>query len=210
MEALKADPKTAHIPVIIVSGVMRSPADLNEALAAGAHDYLKKPVEPTELAARTNSAIQFVNCHRQEIAVKNLELTTKAAMITRGNQFNIALAGKLKQLQTLLGDKPLAEMLIREMLSDIEQNNGQDNWQYVEMAFHNLHLSFCKNITGQFPSLTPGDIRICILMRLGMKNKEIAKLLYQSPGSIKVTRSRIRKKLGIATETNLPGFLARF
>ncbi len=207
LKVLKDDAQTAHIPVIIVTGVMLSPSDLDEALTAGAYDYLRKPVDPVELAARTNSAICFVAMHLKELELKNLELTEKSMLLTRNNQFNIDVSKRLKQLENMIDDNFEAKLLIQELLSNIDQKTKEDNWGNFEVAFQNVHPEFSRNITRKFPVLTPGDLRHCILIRLGMSNKDMASVLYQSPDSIKVNRSRIRKKLGINNDTNLQSFL---
>ena len=207
LKVLKDDAQTAHIPVIIVTGVMLSPSDLDEALTAGAYDYLRKPVDPVELAARTNSAINFVSLHIRELEAKNIELTEKSMLLTRNNQFNIDVSKRLKQLETFVEGNFEAKSLINELLSNIDQKTKEDNWGHFEVAFQNVHPEFSRNITQKYPVLTPGELRHCILIRLGMSIKDMSSVLYQSPDSIKVNRSRIRKKLGINNDTNLQSFL---
>lgn len=207
VKALKANPETSHIPAIIVTGVMISASDLDLALTAGAYDYLRKPVDRTELAARTNSAIQLVKMHRQELTVKNLELVEKTMLLTRNNQFNAAIAGKLKKIGKLIENHAEATSLIIEILNDIASNACEASWNYVEKAFENVHPEFSKRITQRYPHLTSAELKHCILIRLGLSNKDMASVLCQSPDSVKVTRSRIRRKLGIGNETNLHSFL---
>jgi len=207
LKVLKEDAQTSHIPVIIVTGVMLTPSDLENALTAGAYDYLRKPVDPVELSARTNSAICFVSMHLKELAAKNLELTEKSIMLARNNQFNIEVSKRLKQLEGMVADYVDARSLIKELIVNIEQKTREDNWGHFEVAFQNVHPDFSRNITQKFPVLTPGDIRHCILIRLGMSNKDMASVLFQSTDSLKVTRSRIRRKLGISNQTNLQSFL---
>lgn len=47
------------IPVIIFTGVMTSPEHLQTALDAGATDYIEKPINPTELIARSRSMLKL-------------------------------------------------------------------------------------------------------------------------------------------------------
>jgi CheY-like chemotaxis protein/DNA-binding CsgD family transcriptional regulator len=208
VKLLKTDSRTAHIPVIIVTGVMLSTSDLESALTAGAHDYLRKPVDPVELAARTHSAICYVSIHMKELAAKNLELTEKTMLLTRNNQFNIEIAKKLKQLESHLDGNSGAKIVIREILYDIAQKTREDDWGHFEVAFQNVHPEFSKNLIQKYPFISPGELRQCILIRLGLNNKDIASVLYLSPDSIKVSRSRIRKKLQIENDKNLQTFLA--
>jgi len=208
VKTLKAETKTAHIPVIIVTGVMLSTSDLENALSAGAYDYLRKPVDPVELVARTNSAISYLGMYERELEVKNLELTEKTMLLARNNQFNIETAKKLKQLENYLDGNLEARSVIREILQDIEQKTNEGNWGHFEMAFQNVHPEFIQNLIKNFPFITPGELRHCILIRLGLNNKDMASLLYQSPDSLRVARSRIRKKLGIESDKNIQTFLA--
>ncbi|MCX6266010.1 MAG: response regulator, partial [Bacteroidetes bacterium] len=136
VRALKADGRTAHIPIIIVTGVMLSSADLEIALSAGAYDYLRKPVEHTEQAARTHAAIQYVEMHRKELAGKNLELTQKTMLLTRNNQFNHEIIRNLGRLEILIDGPPEAQSIIREILEDLDLQTKENNWHHFEMAFH--------------------------------------------------------------------------
>jgi adenylate cyclase len=55
-KALKADPATAHVPVLICSSLGEA-ADLERGFDAGADDYLVKPVLPEELSTRVRALV---------------------------------------------------------------------------------------------------------------------------------------------------------
>jgi len=55
--ALKADPRTADVPVVFLTGRSGSD-DVVEALRLGGHDYLRKPPEAAELRARVAAALR--------------------------------------------------------------------------------------------------------------------------------------------------------
>lgn len=55
---LKADPRTCDIPIIIVSA-RSDAAEVLASLAAGADEYLTKPIRTTELAARVRSMVRL-------------------------------------------------------------------------------------------------------------------------------------------------------
>jgi two-component system cell cycle response regulator len=57
-EALKADPATAHIPVVMVTA-LNEPADRVRGLEAGADDFLSKPVNDMALLARVKSLLRL-------------------------------------------------------------------------------------------------------------------------------------------------------
>jgi len=55
---LKADPATAHVPVVLVTA-LDHPADRVRGLEAGADDFLTKPVDELALIARVRSLARF-------------------------------------------------------------------------------------------------------------------------------------------------------
>lgn len=57
LDVVVGEPELATIPVLFLTG-RASPEDVAEGLARGAHDYLRKPVESTELAARVRAALR--------------------------------------------------------------------------------------------------------------------------------------------------------
>lgn len=57
-ERLKGDPETAHIPVVIITA-LDQPAARMRGLAAGADDFLVKPIRDVELFARVRSLVRL-------------------------------------------------------------------------------------------------------------------------------------------------------
>ncbi|MGE0231720.1 MAG: PleD family two-component system response regulator [Flavobacteriaceae bacterium] len=55
---LKADPRTYHVPVVMVTA-LDQPADRVAGLEAGADDFLTKPVSDTQLMARVRSLVRL-------------------------------------------------------------------------------------------------------------------------------------------------------
>ena len=72
LRELQADPATAHIPVVFLTG-RTSVEDVVEGLRLGAHDYLRKPFEPEELVARVSAAWR-VKQLEDELRRRNAEL----------------------------------------------------------------------------------------------------------------------------------------
>ncbi|MGF0536401.1 PleD family two-component system response regulator [Agrobacterium sp. ES01] len=57
-ERLKADPRTAHIPVVMVTA-LDQPSDRVRGLKAGADDFLTKPVNDLQLISRVKSLVRL-------------------------------------------------------------------------------------------------------------------------------------------------------
>ena len=66
--ALKADPETAHIPIVIVTAAQDS-ADKMRALQAGAEEVLRKPLDDVVLLARVRSLLRARETE-QELALR--------------------------------------------------------------------------------------------------------------------------------------------
>ncbi len=76
LSRLKADTNLADIPVVFVTARV-TPKDLVEGLRLGAHDYLRKPFDPSELLARVGAALR-VKALQDELRVRNAELELMA------------------------------------------------------------------------------------------------------------------------------------
>jgi two-component system cell cycle response regulator len=72
LAAMKADPATSDVPVVFLTG-RSDTADMVDGLRLGAHDYLRKPCEPTELLARVQAAAR-VKRLQDELRQRNQEL----------------------------------------------------------------------------------------------------------------------------------------
>ena len=78
IEALRANPITEKIPVIMCTGIMTTSENLETALKAGAADYIRKPIDEIELRARLRSILaladSFKTIENQKEQYKNLLL----------------------------------------------------------------------------------------------------------------------------------------
>jgi two-component system cell cycle response regulator len=72
LDALRADSRTRDMPIVFVTGHTDA-RDLAEGLERGAHDYVRKPVDPVELVARIRTALRLRALH-DELAHRNAEL----------------------------------------------------------------------------------------------------------------------------------------
>ena len=79
---LKKYPETKDIPVIMCTGIMITPQDLQTALEAGAVDFVRKPVEATELISRVQSMLKL-SASYLKIKEQNEELEAMNAVKNR-------------------------------------------------------------------------------------------------------------------------------
>lgn len=104
------------------------------------------------------------------------------------------------------------KLLISPILDNLKKNLSRENDRemigILESELKNLLSPFSKKLSDQMINLTPTEIHVANLIKLGKTNKEISTLLNSSPHTIARHRENIRKKIGLKnTKTNLRSFL---
>ncbi|MGE0306472.1 MAG: HD domain-containing phosphohydrolase [Acidimicrobiia bacterium] len=84
LEALSANPRTRHIPVIFLTAA-GSPEAEEEGLRRGAVDYITKPFRPAIMLARVGNQIELKQA-REKLAMHNHHLEAEVARRLRENQ----------------------------------------------------------------------------------------------------------------------------
>ncbi len=144
---------------------------------------------------------------QEEIDNKNMELTTNVMFLVKKNELITYISEKL--LKAKEGFKPSVRKAVDEILLDLKSNLDRNIWQTFEERFRDVHHDFYTKLSNQFPGLTDNDRKLCAFLRLNMSTKEISAITHQSPNTIEVARTRLRKKLNIAnTDVSLNNFLA--
>ncbi len=204
IKKLKKEKLTKDIPVIMATGVNLSSHDLETALEAGAIDYIRKPIDKIELTARVRSVLELDRYKKQLIKKKNKELAENTLFLVRNNSFNLKIKEKLQKLFINLKSNKL---LISNIISEIDEKIQTDSWYRFELAFESSHGGFKKILLNKFPKLTTGEIKLCTLVKLELSNKDIAVAMCQTNESIRVARTRLRKKLKLPSGENLQSFI---
>ena len=136
---------------------------------------------------------------------KNKDLTDFAIDITRKHEFAEDLLKRLKHLKKTSTEKDASinELLIytkNQLIIDKNMKIFQEN---VDRVNH----EFLTSLLEKFPELTGNEQQLCSLLRLQLSSKEIATIKGISPDSVKVLRSRLRKKLDLSPDTDLQKFV---
>ncbi len=79
----------------------------------------------------------------------------------------------------------------------------EEDWVYFKNLFAEIHFAYNKLINKIEPKLSEAEKRLLMLEKLGFGQKHMANTLGVQPNTIRVTRSRLRKKLDIGTEVNI-------
>jgi DNA-binding CsgD family transcriptional regulator len=146
----------------------------------------------------------------QELQNKNNELTLQTTALLKRNESVQALIDELDKQKETLGER-YPNKLYSRMRSMMEETlDAQADWKLFESYFNMAHQNFVERLRSQYSDITPGDLRICCLLKMNMSTKEIASLLNISVRAVELRRYRLRKRLLLETDTNLIDFLMRF
>lgn len=134
-------------------------------------------------------------------------LQDMANHIVEKNELIKQLNDSVRKVKNQVEQVPVKEKLtdleikIRNSLN-IEKDRTQLNRQIVE-----LNTKFADDLKGLHPDLSDREIRLSALLRLGLSSKEIAGLFNISSTSVDQSRYRLRKKLSLASDSNLVDYL---
>ncbi len=209
---LKNQAETHDIPVIMATGRMTTSEDLQIALDSGAVDYVRKPIDFVELTARMNTALRIAEQResikellQSEIDLKNRKLSATSMLIVEKNGLMQEFRGSLEELQIYVPDEAEeANKLLKVLQKRIGTHlDLDDSWETFKIHFEEVHPSFFEKVHATAQDLTHKDLKLCAYVKLGMDNKQIARLLNISPGSARTALSRLKKKLNIDQEVDL-------
>jgi tetratricopeptide (TPR) repeat protein len=78
--------------------------------------------------------------------------------------------------------------------------------QHVEL----VNNAYFDKLRGAYPSLSPAELELCSMVRLGYSVKEIAAMRSIAPASVRIGKTRLKKKLDLGPDQDLTAFLKTF
>lgn len=121
LQALRADPRTKEIPIILLSARAGEEA-IVEGLNAGADDYLIKPFSATELKSRVNAHLQMAQLRSEALEQERMINRRKDELLsTVSHELNTPLVAILGWTRLLRANSSSPVMLMKA-LDTIERN----------------------------------------------------------------------------------------
>ncbi len=84
------------------------------------------------------------------------------------------------------------------------------DWSAFKIYFEKAYPGYLLRLRNAYPSLTEAEERLFLFIKLKLTNKEAAAILGISSDSVKKTRTRLRKRLGLEEGADLDGFVNNF
>jgi DNA-binding CsgD family transcriptional regulator len=84
------------------------------------------------------------------------------------------------------------------------------DWSSFKGYFEKAHPGYIQRLRTAFPTITNAEKRLFLLLKINLNTKEAATMLGISAESVKKTRTRLRKRLGLGEEAALEEFVHSF
>ena len=220
---LKQNEQTKDIPVIISTGLRMLPSDLKVAFDAGASDFIRKPLEKTEFISRISSHLKMADYLK---TIKLQENIIAQGKINHLNEKIDSLQSKIDNDNTLIlfFNDTLQSILKKLEKANIENHNSQKEIQEIstilKQSINSLKQNFSnqsapgklfvKRLLEKHANLTHQEIQLCFMLKNKLSTKDIATITFREESSVKVSRSRLRKKLELKGDENLLTYIDRY
>ena len=143
-----------------------------------------------------------------ELNYKNKDLTDFAIDISRKQEVLTEVKSKLNEIISDSSANATTKKTVRSLIQYANNNLLVDEQlKSFQENVEEVNYKFLDQLQKRYPDLTELDKNICGLIRLGLSNKEIAGMRNVSYKAIRMSRYRLRKKLGLSEEVNIVEFL---
>ncbi|MFO7932974.1 MAG: hypothetical protein R6U78_02725 [Bacteroidales bacterium] len=100
---------------------------------------------------------------------------------------------------------------VHEQLDRMGKEKGSDqDWQEFYASFENLYPGFLVSLGTVVKNLSQDQIRLCILIKLGMSTRQIARVMHTTNDSVSKEKQRLREKMGLPGDRELYQFIQGF
>lgn len=147
---------------------------------------------------------------KKETAEKNYYESQK--IIKEANELLTQFRFKLKQNNTLIETLKNGDHQKTPNYSDLQATTilTKEDWVNFRKQFDKVYPNYYYSLREVYPQLSPAEIRYLCLVKLNLRQNEIASALGISDSSVRVTWHRMRKKLGVEKSINPDEFLKQF
>lgn len=154
-----------------------------------------------ELQAKEMEAIAI----QQELELKKMDLTNVVLHNTRLFDHDQMIIGRLEEISR---QKNNSEKAIHLLIADLNaKHRAGDRALVIQNNIDKINSAFYEKLKALFPTLSKSEIELCGYLRINLSNKDIALLKNVEYTSIKVSKTRLRKKLGIPLEADIYRFI---
>lgn len=194
--------------ILIIGGITITVLVLSLAAMVISRQRLK--IKNEQRLNEQNNAIYQVqkNVMEADMELKSKELTSHTLHLIQKNQLLEELKSKLGEM--IKDDKRDQRKELKQLISLITFNSNQEkNWNDFRVVFERVHEHFFESLKKHSTTLTSSELRLLALLKMNLSSSDIATMLGISQDSLRISRYRLRKKLGLPEGESLATFLQR-
>jgi tetratricopeptide (TPR) repeat protein/DNA-binding CsgD family transcriptional regulator len=171
-------------------------------------DKLQK-LETLRLEDQLFAEQQINKLQNEKLEQKNRELSTRVLLSINKTD---AINKIINELDNIRDDQANNFGNCYEKIKQIANNNLslEKEWSEFKLHFEEVNPGFFYNLQANHPELTQNEQKLCAYYRINLDTKEIARMLNVTPSAVQKSRHRLRKKMSIPSEIELPEFMGRF
>ena len=155
----------------------------------------------SELVALRNEKLE------SDLGFKNSELASSGMHLVKKGELLAKIKNELAQVIKRI-DNEYAISELRKIIKTLSEDEHLDEeWENFAKHFDTVHSDFVVRLKEKHPNITANELKLCAYLRMNLSTKEIAQLMNISVRGVEISRYRLRKKLGIASEVNLFDYL---
>jgi ligand-binding sensor domain-containing protein/DNA-binding CsgD family transcriptional regulator len=168
-------------------------------------------IHELELSKNESEIVSLQNNNLEsEITFKNSELASAAMHLVKKGELLSKIKGELTQIMKGIESTHTTNELKKMIKSLNEDDNIDQEWENFSKHFDKVHSDFLIVLKKTHPTITPNELKLCAYLRMNLSTKEIAQLMNISIRGVEISRYRLRKRLGISSDTNLFDYLIKF
>lgn len=143
---------------------------------------------------------------KQQLDKKKRDLNQQTLKIIYMNNGLLEIEGNLKKMQMQFDTNHAKD--IDQMLKTIRDGKTLEaEWENLTLYFDQVYDQFSEKVTHRFPNLSTSEKRLILLIKMDLRNKEIASLLNIDASSVKMAKYRLKKKLQLPEEIEVQQYL---
>jgi len=143
--------------------------------------------------------------YQSEIEAKNKELTTLSLQLVTKNEILTDISDATNKLyETKMIDEASFKNLNKIIKDSL--NAGKD-WEQFKSMFEKVHQDFFVKLKRLNSKLSENELRLCAYLKINLSNAEIARIFNINPGTLKINRHHIRKKLNLESKDSLEDYI---
>ena len=145
--------------------------------------------------------------HKQALLLKQKDMEMVLTNNQVQTQLNENIINKLKSVQESGDPKKQINQVILELH---KQNEINTRMALIEQNLDVVNSNFFDSLSKAHPNITRVDKEFCSYLLIGLSSKEIATIRNTTVNTVNVTKTRLRKKLNIDSNTSIVTYLKSF